>query len=112
MRVLTSPGMRGESNSTPELLPVRKPRFSDYRVAAWFTDPYVASVVDDEVLAILKNTVQKLRKAGLDVDETARPDINLWEDLQIWGAIRQKMMAGDLPLYDMLLARQKRQEAK
>jgi amidase len=49
--------------------------------------------------------------AGLDVDEEARPDIKLWENLRIWTNIHDDMMAGKLPLWDGYVEQQKEQQA-
>jgi amidase len=109
--VLTTPGSVDESHNRPELLPPRRQKFKDYRVAVWFTDSYPAAEIDADVLATLKKTVEKLRGAGLDIDEEARPDIDLWKDRQIWLEIYNQMMAGALPLDEMLVERQKKQQA-
>ncbi|MGD8409141.1 MAG: amidase family protein [Desulfobacterales bacterium] len=51
----------------PELLAPRKKQFSDYRVAVWLTDTAPTAEIDADVLSILKQTVEKLRKSGLPV---------------------------------------------
>ncbi len=109
--VLTTPGSVAENHNKPELLPPRRQKFKDYRVAAWFTDSDPAAEIDADVLATLKNTVEKLRGAGLDIDEEARPGIDLSKDRQIWLEIYNQMMAGALPLDEMLVERQKKQQA-
>jgi len=109
--VLTTPGNMDESDNRPELLQPRRQQFKDYRVAVWFTDSYPAAEIDTDVLATLKKTVEKLRVAGLDIDEEARPDIDLWKDRQIWLEIYNQMMAGALPLNEMLVEKQKKQQA-
>jgi len=111
MGVLTNPGNMDESDNRPELLPPRRQQFKDYRVAVWFTDSYPAAEIDADVLATLKKTVEKLRGAGLDIDEEARPDIDLWKDRQIWLDIYNQMRAGALPLDKMLVEKQKKQQA-
>lgn len=58
-------------------LELPKPRHSsirDYRVAAWLDDP--AFPVDDSVLSRLDDTVETLRRAGVKVDDRARPEID------------------------------------
>jgi len=112
LEVLTTPGRTDESGNRPELLPPRQQRFSDYRVAVWFTDSSPAAEIDAEVLKTLQKTVEKLRGAGLEIDEKARPDFDLWESLHLWGNIRDQMMAGEFPLYERLVVRQKKQQAK
>lgn len=58
------------------LPPPRHKRLQDYRVAAWLDDP--ACPVDAEIVEQLELAVGKLRKAGLAVDDRARPaDIDL-----------------------------------
>jgi len=109
--VLTTPGNMDESDNKPELLPPRRQQFKDFRVAVWFTDSHPAAEIDADVLATLKKTVEKLRGAGLDIDDEARPDINLREDSRIWFQIYNQMMAGALPLNEMLVERQKKQQA-
>ena len=112
LEVLATPNRKAESGKTPELLPPRKKRFSDYRVAVWFTDPAPTAEIDADMLAILKKTVQKLRDTGLEIDEDARPDLRLWETIHLWAEIRDELMAGALPLYEGLVARQKEQQSR
>lgn len=109
LEVLTTPGRAGASANKPELLPPRKGQFKDYRVAVWFTDPSPAAEIDAEVLATLQKIVEKLRSAGLAIEE-AHPDIPLSESAALWLEIYTKMMAGALPLPEELAARQKRQQ--
>jgi len=112
LEVLTTSGKAEEGGNRPKLLPPQQQRFSDYRVAVWFTDSSPAAEIDAEVLKTLQKTVEKLRGAGLEIDEKARPDFDLWESLHLWRNIRDQMMAGELPLYERLVARQKKQQAK
>ncbi|MBW2410001.1 MAG: amidase [Deltaproteobacteria bacterium] len=111
LEVLTTPGSEDASGNSPELLPPRRQQLKDYRVAVWFSDPYLAAEIDDEILAALKKTVEKLRGAGLDIDEQAPPDIDLWEDIQLWHKIYNDMTARLLPLNEMLVGKQKEQQA-
>jgi amidase len=111
LKVLTTPASMEESQNRPNLLPPRRQQFSDYRVAVWFTDSDPAAEIDADVLATLKKTVEKLRGAGLEIDEDARPGIDLWKDRQIWLEIYNQMMTGALPLDEMLVERQKKQQA-
>ena len=73
LELLTTPSNVEESKDRPELLPPRKQKLEDYRIAVWFTDSYPAAEINADVLAILQKTVGKLRSAGLDIDEKARP---------------------------------------
>jgi len=110
MEVLTSSGKSNEDGSRPELLPPPKKPLRDYRVAAWFTDPYSDTEIDAEVLTVLLKTVNKLREAGVQVDEKARPGIDLKEDRQVFLDIYAQMKKGPLP--GELIARQKKLQAK
>lgn len=111
LEVLTTPGGGEASAQKPELLPPRKNQFKDYRVAVWLTDPDPAAEIDVEVSAALQKMVEKLRGAGLVVEE-AHPDIPLSESNALWEEIYNKMMAGALPLPQELVARQKNQQVR
>ena len=110
--VLTTPGRSDASDRGPNLLPPRKERFKDYRVAVWFTDSSPAAEIDADVLNLLQKTVKKLRVTGLKVDEKARPDLQLWEAIHLRDEIRDEIMAGMLPLNNRLVLRQKEQQSK
>ncbi len=110
MEVLTSSGKSNEDGSRPELLAPPKKPLRDYRVAVWFTDPYSETEIDAEVLAVLRKTVNKLREAGVQVDEKARPGIDLEEDRQIFLDIFARIVEGSLPVE--LVARQEKLQAK
>ncbi len=112
LEVLTTPGDTDDRVNRPELLPARKQKFKEYRVAVWLTDPDPAAEIDADVLATLEKAVAKLREAGLEVDAQARPDIKLWEDRVIWLQIYNQMMAGLLPLDAILAEKQKRQQER
>jgi amidase len=112
LEVLTTPNNTAESGNRPELLPPRKKQFRNYRVAVWLTDTAPTAEVDADVLEILRQTVEKLRDAGLEIDEDARPDLRLWETIHLWAEIRDALMAGALPIYEGLSARQKEQQSK
>lgn len=62
----------------PVLPAPRARRLQDFRVALWLDDP--ALPIDDEVNAAIHGAVQALRKAGVKVNETARPGITLAEN--------------------------------
>lgn len=62
----------------PVLPAPRARRLQDFRVALWLDDP--ALPVDDEVSAAIDGAARALRKAGVKVDETARPGITLAEN--------------------------------
>jgi amidase len=111
LKVLTTPGSIEEKNKRPELLPPRRKRFSEYRVAVWLTDPSPASEIDREVLNILQDTAKKLKAAGLEIDMQARPEIHLWENIHLWQKITDQMWMGELALNDGFVASQKEQQA-
>lgn len=106
LEVLASPGT--ESGDRPELLPPRRQQFKDYRVAVWFTDANSGAEIDTEVNAVLQKTVGKLRSAGLEIDEDARPDISLNEMDFVFGQIFNHMMMRSLPLPEWIVSKQKK----
>jgi amidase len=57
-----------------ELPPPRHQSISEYRVAAWLDDPLFP--VDSEVRTPLEAAVDALRRAGVQVDDRARPAIS------------------------------------
>lgn len=60
------------------LRPTRVRRLQDFRIAVWLEDP--AFPVDRQVAEPLRRTVEALRKAGANIDEAARPSLNLAEN--------------------------------
>ncbi len=110
--VLTTADPTDADANKHKLLPPRKQKFKEYRVAVWLTDPDPAAEIDAEVSATLERAVAKLRDAGLEVDEDARPDTKLWEDRVIWLQLYNQMMAGLLPLDEILVEKQKNQQKK
>jgi len=111
LEILTSPGKTEKNISKPQLLPPRKQNFGDYRVAVWFTDSYPAAEIDADVLASLKKAVDKLRGAGLHIDEEARPDFTLKDDFEIWWGFREQRLAKKRPGKE-LIAKQKDHQLK
>ncbi len=107
LKVLTTPSSGDESVHRPTLLPPRRQQFSKYRVAVWFTDSYTRSEIDTEILSILEKTIKKLRKAGLNVDEKARPDIVLSRMNFIHVKIVQHLLSRPLPLPEWVITEQK-----
>jgi len=110
LEVLTTTGSGEESAGMTELLPPRRQQFKDYRVAVWLTDPYPSAEIDAEVLETLQAAVEKLRDAGLQLDEGARPNASLMENLRIWRLIFSGLMAEKLP-DERLVATQMEQQA-
>lgn len=107
LKVLTTPSSGDESAHRPALLPPRRQQFSKYRVAAWFTDPYSRSEIDTEILSILEQTIIKIRKAGLTVDEKARPDSVLHRMNFIHVKIVEHLLSRPLPLPEWVITEQK-----
>jgi amidase len=110
MEILTTPGKSDMDSSRPELLSPPKKPLQDYRVAAWFTDSYSGAEIDAEVKSVLLKAVNKLRKADVQVDETAPPGISLEESRQLWLSIF--VQRNHLPLPEALVTRQKKMQAK
>ena len=78
------------------LPPPRQQSLREYRVAAWIDDPVCP--VEPEMLARFEAMVTALRKAGVQVDETARPAINLVDAVRTYMQLLWPiMMAGMLP---------------
>ena len=63
-------------------------------MAVWLSDSHIAAEIDAEVLAVLKETVEKLRGTGLEIDMEVHPDIDIWEDMQLHSKIRNDLIAG------------------
>ena len=110
LEILTAPGKSDKDGSRPVLLPPPQKPLRDYRVAVWFADPYSEAEIDAEVMSVLLKTVDKLRQAGVQVDDKARPGINLEENRQLFLNIFVQME--HLPLSGELVARQKQMQAK
>lgn len=110
MEILATPGRSETADNRPTLLPPPQKTLQEYRVAAWFTDPYSEAEVDAQVMPVLLKTVDTLRKAGVQVDEKARPGIGLGETLMLFLDIYYQM--GHLPLPGELATRQKEMQAR
>jgi amidase len=104
--VLTTPASKDAYDPRDDLLPPRKKQFNNYRVAVWFTDSYPPSEVDTEVFSVLQKAVERLRSAGINVDDKARPEIGLDKMNFIFGQIIQRLMQRKLPLPEWLIAEQ------
>ncbi len=79
-------------------------------MAVWFKDQSGGIDVDGQVLVGLKKAVEKLKAAGVKVEE-ASPDFDLAQDRLLFLAFYRKIMARQLP-DEPLYARQKKQQAK
>lgn len=64
------------------LPPARRERLADYRVAAWLDDAHCP--VEPEVRTALEAAVDALRREGVRVDDTARPEIDLAESQDLY----------------------------
>jgi len=74
----------------------RHARLGDFRVAAWLDDP--ACPVEREVVGILQATVESLRRAGVAVDDRARPEgIDLAGSYEVFYELMTASMAPGLP---------------
>lgn len=62
----------------------------EFRVAVWANDPLCP--VDQDVAAAFAKLVEALRKAGVHVDETARPAFDVAE---VWSLYRQLLAAAE-----------------
>lgn len=91
MGVLAEPEPRGPAAWRRELPPPRHRSFNTYRVAAWLDDP--ACPTDPEVLASLQAMVEALTRAGVAVDQRARPSIPMTQAFRNF----QKLMYGAIP---------------
>jgi amidase len=109
--VLTTPGNADERDVRTDLSPPRRQQFKDYRVAVWFKDSYPPAEIDAEVYTALQKAVGKLRSAGLDIDDEARPDISIDQMDFIFGQIISRLMMRSLPLPEWLVSRQKEIES-
>ncbi len=77
------------------LPPPRRRTLREYRIAAWFDDP--AFPVDREVRASLESAVEALRRAGVAVDDRARPDLSLAAALDVYLRLLSPIMLGGVP---------------
>ncbi len=77
------------------LPPPRAKRLKDYRVAAWLED--AAMPVDRAVADSLHETVATLRRAGVRVDETARPAIPTSEAMRTFQQLLTPIIATGFP---------------
>ncbi len=78
-----------------ELPPPRHHMLRGYRVAAWLDDP--AFPVDARVAARLAGVIEALRRAGVAVDEDARPDFTLTDCLHVFQRLVFPILAAGFP---------------
>jgi amidase len=86
------------------LPPPRRTSLREYRVAAWLGDP--AAPVDAAVTERLQFVVSSLRRAGVEVNETARPAIDLRETIETYLRLLIPIIYAGLPraTFDELVA--------
>lgn len=73
--LMAGPSARDSAAWRLDLPEPRHADLRDYRVAAWIDDE--ACAVDGEVVAVLDGAVSALEAAGVSVDRTGRPDLDL-----------------------------------
>jgi amidase len=83
------------------LPPPRHSRAADWRVAAWFDDPDFP--VDASVREILEGAASALRRAGVRVDERARPAFSLAQAVDLFRRLLAAVTSETLP--DAVFAR-------
>jgi amidase len=86
------------------LPPPRRAALREYRVAAWLDDP--ACPVDGEVRARLEGAADALRRAGVLVDDRARPGFDLGEAFRDYLRLLLSVTSAGLPAdaYERLVA--------
>lgn len=95
LSVLAGPDDDDATGWRLELPPPRHGQVTDYRVAAWLDDP--ACPVDDAVRARLEALVAALRRAGVTVDERARPDLDFGQASRAFRRLLWPIMTSGLP---------------
>ncbi|HZR79534.1 MAG TPA: amidase [Candidatus Binatia bacterium] len=78
-----------------ELPAARRSRLRDYRVAAWLDDP--AAPVAPEVATCLRGAIDELRRAGVTVDEDARPPYGLPDVVRTYQHLLFSVTVAGLP---------------
>ena len=77
------------------LPPPRHAALREFRVAAWFDDPVCE--VDSELLGAYRGLAEDLRRAGVKVDESARPAVEFAEALQLYLSLLLPIVNAGLP---------------
>jgi amidase len=67
----------------------------EYRVAAWLDDP--AFPVDSEMRAVLEAAADALRRAGVKVNDRARPEIDFARAFRTYSRLLLPVMSSGLP---------------
>ena len=95
LNILAGPGEDRATAWRLQLPPSRRKSLSEYRIAAWIDDP--ACTVEPGMRAQLEATVAALRKAGSQVDEAARPPINLADVVRTYMQLLWSIMMAGMP---------------
>jgi amidase len=78
-----------------ELPTPRRNSIRDYRVAAWLDDP--AFPVDTQVRSRLEAAIEAIRRAGVNVNDRARPEIDFARAYRTYLALLLPITSGGLP---------------
>lgn len=95
LEVLAGPAPEAGVAWSLELPEPRSERLRGHRVAAWLDDPVCP--VDAAVGGVLAETVEALRKAGVAVDERARPDVALGDVVDTYMELLIPVVLAGLP---------------
>ncbi len=95
LRVCAGPSPERASAWRFELPPPRRGRLADYRVAAWLDEP--AYPVDAAVRERLEEAVAVLRRAGVKVDERARPPFAMADAIDTYYTLLFPILSAGLP---------------
>jgi amidase len=94
--LLAGPDPEDEPAWRLELPPPRHAALADYRIAAWLDDP--ACPIDKDMLEVLQGAVERIRAAGVRVDERARPDgVDLAQSDRVFYALMTATLGAGLP---------------
>jgi len=92
--VLVGPNALESAGWRLELPPPRRSSLADYRIAAWLDDEDFP--VDGEVKRVHAEAIEKLLRAGAQVDTRARPEFGLLEVSRIYQWLLMPLMASSL----------------
>jgi amidase len=94
LNVLAGPSDDRKIGWRLELPPPRQNSLHEYRVAAWLDDP--AFPVDSEMRAVLEGAVDALRRAGVKVNDHARPEIDFARAFRTYSRLLLPIMSSGL----------------
>jgi amidase len=110
LKVLTTAEKPDPGMQRPKLMPPPSKPFASFKAAFWFEDSSPETEVDAQVMAALQKTVEKLRAAGLRLEQ-ARPDIDLVMNRNVFMGIAAQMRSAN-PIDPKTLAAQKALQLK